>query len=262
MKAEVARAVVRPLVHMRELNRAADLLAEIWGYPPDQGPATPEMLRAFAHSGNYVSGAWLGDDLIGVSCGFLGLHDGHLHLHSHISGVARDHQGSHVGFALKQHQREWALERGITTIEWTFDPLVRRNAYFNLTKLGAEIVGFEADFYGAMRDELNAGEETDRAVARWNLNGPARPRPDEHGAAVILRTDGAGGPVADASLDAGPVLRAWVPEDYLEVRRRDPALARAWRLAIRETVGAAVRRGYIATGMTRDGWYTLTKEAP
>ena len=33
MKAEVARAVVRPLVRMDELTEAADLLAAIWGYP-------------------------------------------------------------------------------------------------------------------------------------------------------------------------------------------------------------------------------------
>jgi predicted GNAT superfamily acetyltransferase len=243
---------------MRELGGAADLLADIWGYPQDQGPITPEMLRALTHSGNYVAGAWIGDKLIGASAGFVGLNDGHIHLHSHISGVARGYQGAHVGYSLKQHQREWALERGITTIEWTFDPLVRRNAYFNLTKLGADVVDFEADFYGSMRDALNAGEETDRAVVRWDLTGAPATPVDVGGAAVILSPDDDGRPVADAGSTS--VLRAWIPEDNVAMRERDPRLARDWRLALRETVGSALRRGYVATGMTRDGWYTLTKE--
>jgi predicted GNAT superfamily acetyltransferase len=261
MKAEVAQAVVRPLVDMDELSRAADLLADIWGYPPEQGPATPELLRALAHSGNYVTGAWFGDTLIGASAGFIGLNDGHIHLHSHISGVARGHRDSHVGYALKQHQRQWALGRGITTIEWTFDPLVRRNAYFNLAKLGATVVGFEADFYGSMRDALNAGEETDRAVARWDLAAQPRATVDTRAAKVILHADDADRPVADAEPGAGPVLLAWIPEDNVALRERDPALAQDWRQALRETVGAALRRGYIATGMTRDGWYTLIEAA-
>jgi predicted GNAT superfamily acetyltransferase len=258
MKAVAADTDVRPLVAMPELALAADLLAAIWGYPEGQRPITPEMLRALVHAGNYVAGAWAGGELIGASAGFLG-HGGHgggaWHLHSHISGVAASHQGTRVGYALKQHQRQWALERGITIIEWTFDPLVRRNAYFNLAKLGAVVVGYEADFYGSMGDAINAGDETDRAVARWDLTAPAAGPVDVRGAAVILRADESGRPVADAS-GAG-VLRAWIPEDTLALRQRDPALARDWRQALRETVGAALQRGYVATEMTRDGWYTL-----
>ena len=261
MKAAVAETVVRPLVEMDELARAADLLAAIWGFPQDQGPVPPELLRALAHSGNYVAGAWSDGALIGASAGFLGKHDNDTgpHLHSHISGVAPQHQGSHVGYALKQHQRSWALERDVSTIEWTFDPLVRRNAYFNLAKLGATIVAFERDFYGAMRDALNAGDETDRAVVRWDLEAPATEPVDGQGAAVILQADDHGRPVADASV--APVLRAWIPENNLVLRDRDPALARGWRQALRETVGAALQRGYVATEMTRDGWYTLVTDA-
>lgn len=259
MKAEVARALVRPLDGMDEHAAAADLLAGVWGTAEGQHPLTPETMRALSHAGNYVAGAWLGDELVAVSAGFIGLHDGAVHLHSHISGVARAHQGTHVGFALKQHQRQWALAHGIDVIEWTFDPLVRRNAYFNLTKLGAVVVGFETDFYGDMRDELNAGDHTDRAVARWLVKAPPRPAVDNAGAPAILRANHEGMPVADGS--SAPVLRAWIPEDHAALRESDPAAANAWRLALRETVGAAIGRGYLATAMTRDGWYTLVKEA-
>src|SRR5581483_2093267 len=122
---------------------------------------------------------------------------------------------------------------------------------FNLAKLGAVVAGFEADFYGHMRDELNAGDETDRAVARWNLAAPPRPAVDSADAPVILSVNGDGRPVADAS--TAPVVRAWVPEDHVAMRETDPVAARDWRRALRETVGAALRRGYVATGMTRDG---------
>jgi predicted GNAT superfamily acetyltransferase len=250
--------VIRDLHEIDELTAAADLLAAIWGYPPDQGPVTPELLRALAHSGNYVAGAFDGDELVGASAGFLGRHAGDdgVHLHSHISGVERRHQGGNVGLAIKQHQRDWALARGIRVIEWTFDPLVRRNAYFNLAKLGAGIVGYQAHFYGVMRDAVNAGDETDRAVVRWTLQD-ARPAPATGAGVVVLRPGDDGRPVVDKA-DAD-VLKAWVPEDVVALRREDPDAALAWRGALRETLGAAVADGYVATGMTRDGWYTLER---
>ena len=68
--------------------------------------------------------------------------------------VTRRGRGHQVGHALKMHQRRWALERGLSTITWTFDPLVARNAYFNLAKLGATPVHYYEDFYGELGDEL------------------------------------------------------------------------------------------------------------
>jgi predicted GNAT superfamily acetyltransferase len=258
MRAVAVDADVRLLTDMAELGAAADLLASIWGYPAGQGPATPELLRALAHSGNYVAGAWVGGALVGASAGWLGrrVDDDALHLHSHISGVVADRQGSHVGYALKQHQRAWALEHGLHTIEWTFDPLVRRNAYFNLAKLGAAVVGYEPDFYGPMQDAFNAGEETDRVVARWDLDAAAAAAVPDDGA-VILRADGEGRPVAAAG--RASVLKAWIPEDHVQLRRDDPALARGWRTALRQTVGAALQHSYVAVAMSRDGWYTLVR---
>ena len=54
-----------------------------------------------------------------------------------------------IGLALKWHQRRWCLDRGIRTVEWTYDPLVARNGWFNLTKLGARAVAYEVDFTAA-----------------------------------------------------------------------------------------------------------------
>ncbi|NBP52503.1 MAG: GNAT family N-acetyltransferase, partial [Actinobacteria bacterium] len=80
---------------------------------------------------------------------------------------------------LKVAQREWALARGITEIRWTFDPLIARNAFFNLTRLGAVGAVYHADLYGTMTDPVNAGDATDRVEARWDLTGPVgHPEPD------------------------------------------------------------------------------------
>ena len=241
------------LVDMRDLNRAAELFAAVWASPSGQLPVAPALLRALEHSGNYVAGAFVDDEMVGASAAWLGRRGDELILHSHITGVAPHQQGRDIGFTLKQHQREWALARSVVTVEWTFDPLIRRNAYFNLTRLGATIVAFEEDLYGPMDDEMNTGEETDRAMVRWDLRVSRRPPIDVAAAPAILTAGDDGTPVVcphDAS-----VLRAWIPEDYV----RDRGRLRGWRRAVRETVGAALGRGYEAVGMTRDGWYTLSR---
>jgi predicted GNAT superfamily acetyltransferase len=246
---------VRELDSIEEFQAAVEVLRSIWGFRGDAGPINAELIRAFTLAGGYASGAFNDGEMIGASVGFLGWRDGHPHLHSHISGVTPAHQSRHVGLALKRHQRDWCLGRDIHTIEWTFDPLIRRNAFFNLVKLGATVVDFKPDFYGDMPDEINAGDPTDRAVVEWDLHAPAGDR-DRDGA-VILEADADGGPVArDARAE---VLRAWVPEDAVSLRRADASVGLAWRLALRDTFGNAIADGYRATSMTRDGWYTLER---
>ena len=241
------------LVDLRDLNRAAELLARVWSSPTGQQPVSPALLRALDHSGNYVAAAFVDREMVGVSAAWLGRHGDELILHSHITGVAPDQQGKDIGYSLKQHQREWALARNVASVWWTFDPLIRRNAYFNLARLGATIVAFEEDLYGPMDDDMNTGEETDRAVVRWDLHAGARPPTDVADAPAILSRGDDGSPVS-CHRDA-PVLRAWIPEDYV----RDRASLPGWRRAVRETLGAAIGRGYEAVGMSRDGWYTLTR---
>ena len=248
---------VRTIGTMDEVSDAMAVLRAIWSFPDGVAPISAELLRAMALAGAYVGAAYAGDRMVGAAAGFLGHRDGAVLLHSHIAGVVPDMQSRHVGLALKLHQRDWAEARGVRTIEWTFDPLVRRNAYFNLMKLGARIAGFEPDFYGEMHDAINAGDPTDRAVIEWAVDGRGDRAASGGAGDVILEPDDAGRPVVRDS-DA-MVLRAWIPEDAVALRRADPAAGRAWRLALRESFGAKVRAGYSATAMTRDGWYTLVR---
>jgi predicted GNAT superfamily acetyltransferase len=256
--AEHSGVAIALLNDLEQMQRAASLLVDVWGAGSESSLIPAELLRALGHSGNYVAGAFLDRQLVGVSVGFLGQTNGHAHLHSHISGVTRAMQHRSIGFALKLHQRAWSLQHGIDKVVWTFDPLVRRNAYFNLGKLGARVTEFHADFYGRMVDALNNGDESDRAVVEWDLASPS-PRRDRAAGEPILKDRGDGHPEITDVPFAGRRLTAWVPSDIVELRLHDPEAAALWRKALRSTFGRAVEEGYAATNMTRDGWYELER---
>src|SRR6266536_121541 len=260
-----------------ELTEAAELFIEVWQTSRAEAPCTPSLLRALAHSGNYVAGAMRDRRMVGASVGFLHPAGNVFGLHSHITGVRAAARGRGAGFALKQHQRAWALARDLPVVTWTFDPLVRRNAFLNLVKLGAEVVEYLPDFYGPMGDGINAGDETDRCLVSWPLareraveasHGHA-PEPDldalrEAGARVLVEEDAAGEPATGdlGTADAGGgALLVKVPSDIVAVRAADPDLASRWRRALRATMGEALGRGMAATGITRSGWYVLERPA-
>ena len=150
-------------------HRVSRLLSEIWATDGDQPIVAAEIIRTLAHVNGYGSMAVSGSESIGAALGFFGTDDVGTYLHSYVAGVKERVRGSNVGFALKQHQRAWALRRGLARATWTFDPLVRRNAYFNLVKLGATAVAFHRDFYGTMHDRVNAGDLSDRILIEWDL---------------------------------------------------------------------------------------------
>jgi predicted GNAT superfamily acetyltransferase len=244
-----------------ELRELADLLAAVW-VRAQEPPLNAETLRALSHAGAYVSGARRGDRLVGGLVGFFGLSpDRRLTLHSHVLGVLEQARGGGVGYALKQHQRRWAAERGIETVAWTFDPLVRRNAHFNLVRLGAVVAAYEEDFYGPMDDAINALDPTDRLLVRWRVASPRSAVEADlaallaRGAAVALRVGPGGEPLAGAAGDG--VRLCQVPEDIVALRRERPDLALAWRLALRSALGGALAGGSQVSGVARGGWYVL-----
>lgn len=264
--------VIRQLAAPAEHRAAVALFAELWRSPTGQPPVSADVLRALAFVGGYVAGAFMQEaadgELVGASVGFLGAAGGAgpPYLHSHITGVVPGLQGRGVGYALKLDQREWALRRGMASINWTFDPLIRRNAYFNIARLGALPTRYLTDFYGEMTDGVNAGQGSDRLLVEWPLDGEhAAPghepdvRPLVEAGRVLLDVGADGGP-RPAGAGAGGPLLIRVPADIEALRRTDPGLARSWRAALREALGATMAAGHRVTGATRSGWYLL--EAP
>jgi predicted GNAT superfamily acetyltransferase len=247
---------------MEELTAASNLIAEIWR-TGDESQMPAELMRAMTHAGNYAASAYHNGRLVGTIIGFLGRDDDGVYLHSHILGVSSRHQGGNVGFALKEHQRAWSLARGIRKVTWTFDPLVRRNAHFNLQKLGATAAEYHVRFYGEMMDGINAGDESDRLLIVWNLDderaveaasGQLR-EPSSEGTVALS----AEGDVPKRGPLKGDVVVCQTPEDIIGLREADPKRALQWRIALRETLGAALSDGYGVSGFTRAGWYVLSR---
>ena len=263
-------AQLAELSDLDDLRRLADLFAVVWGRP-GKPPISSDILKALAHSGNYISGAFAEGRLIGGLVGWLGgAPPRELLMHSHILGVLPGSEARGLGFQLKQHQRGWCLARGVKLMEWTTDPLIRRNAYFNLTKLGAEGSEYLVDFYGQMDDGINTGDQSDRLLIRWRLDSakaeaaaagelaePDIGKLQEWETTPILSAGARGEPVLQSS--NARVLICQVPDDVVALRHEDPGLAREWRMALRQALEGALGRGYAITGATRSGWYVLEK---
>jgi predicted GNAT superfamily acetyltransferase len=249
---------IRQLHGVDDLAAVVELFVDIWAARAMDPPVNSDLLRALAHVDAYVAGAYAGGRIVGAGVGFYGPPSTRM-LHSHIVGVDPQAQARSIGYAIKVDQRAWALERGVRSVTWTFDPLVRRNAYFNVAKLGARAASYLVDFYGEMRDGINAGQGSDRLLVVWDLTTPLRPGPASAelpaGAQVWLDEDESGAPVRR---DATASVRACrVPADIAALRARDPETARAWRHAVRDTMGAAVMAGAEVTSVTRSGWYVI-----
>jgi predicted GNAT superfamily acetyltransferase len=283
--AELARAAaasagvtvneVHEVDQLGELNRVIDA---VWHREGDA--VTIDMLRALAHSGNCILAARSGTEMVGATVSFRGVHEGRPTLHSHITGIVPGSQLRGVGLALKLRQRAWALANGIESVTWTFDPLVARNAHFNLTKLGAEAGEYLVDFYGQLHDDANGDDATDRLLAVWRLESarvaralagwtPAPPVEVllRQGAPVVLDIGAGGDPLlAGLAAWAGTTAArpdralARIPDDILAVRSRDRGQADAWRGALREVMTTLFAQGLRPVGAIAPGWYVFAPD--
>lgn len=213
------------------------LFNEIWESPAGIDVLEQSTMVALAHSGNYVGVARDSTgQVVGASLGFFGPPG--RPLHSHIAGVSALAAGQGVGRAIKLHQRAWCLQHGVDAMTWTFDPLVARNASFNINTLGARAVAYYPDHYGAMTDGLNAGQASDRMMIRWDLLDSM---------------------TSSGSTDSGEVSRVTVPPDIEALRRSDPKSAMAWRLHTREAFSSLLTSGWQVTAFERPDTYVLTR---
>lgn len=232
------------LTDMHRLLRVADA---VWG-PPAGAMVSPDFLMALAHTGGYVALAEIHDAAtdssipVGASFGFLARCGTEIGLHSHITGVIPSRQHLGIGRRLKHHQRTWALGQGLDVITWTFDPLVRRNGWFNLHGLGATAEEFHIDFYGPLGDTINGADETDRLLARWDLRSTRACEAEKE-------------PIPPPSPGAEDVLVP-TPDDIVTLRRTDPEAARVWRRGMRDALVTTMTTHRII-GMTDQGSYVL-----
>ncbi|MET8075881.1 chorismate synthase [Streptomyces sp. NPDC005303] len=247
---------IRTVHDVAGLRAVSAYFGEVWRTPPTSPPYPAEVLHSLVHAGGAVHAAHDGERLVGACAAVFGP-PGSREVYSLVAAAEPG-----LGQAVKQAQRAWALGLGARSMRWTFDPLVARNARFNLAKLGAVGTEYLVDFYGPMTDGVNGGDESDRLTVTWDLAAPGRSYDDpgdREGTPASHRAPD--GDVLARRDPAGPRLWCRVPEDVVRLRAADPALALRWRRAVREVFTEAFGQGFRATGMSRDGWYTLTKEA-
>lgn len=226
--------VVRKCTGIEEFQRCVALQKEIWGEEDlEVEPAT--LFVVAKETGGQVLGAFDGERLVGYTLAVVGFTNGTVFLHSHMTGVHGDYRDRGVGRALKLFQREEALGRGIRLIVWTFDPLVTRNAHFNLNRLGAIARKYLPNLYGQTTSPLHLGLPTDRLWAEWQLDS-AR--------AVAAVSDLAKEPeLAPARIELPAELDHWKQSDAAQVAKV--------QARIREEFTSWFARGYAAVGVSQ-----------
>ena len=240
------RILIRPCEGFEELTACVDLQIKVWGY--SGGDVIPR--RSFVvtqNIGGQVFGAFdtsisgipeEGDaaSLVGFAMAMPAIRNCNSYLHSHMLAVSPAYRNLGIGTRLKLKQREDALARKISLMEWTFDPLVVKNAYLNIQRLGAIVRRYTPDFYGGSSSQLQAGMPTDRLHAEWWMNSS--------------RVDGA----LSGNLQAIDVLATIVVPAEIEELRSAGNLASAFGVQsqIRRQFLEAFSNGLAVLGFTRD----------
>src|SRR5262249_35763941 len=162
---------IRPLHAVSEMRVCIALQQRIWGFG-DLETVPDHIFVVAAKTGGQVLAAFDDETPVGFALAFPALRKNQAYLHSHLVAVLPEYQNQGVGRRLKLAQRDEALAAGIDLIEWTFDPLQLKNAYFNIARLGAIVRRYVPDLYGRTSSPLHSGLPTDRLVAEWWLRSP------------------------------------------------------------------------------------------
>jgi predicted GNAT superfamily acetyltransferase len=245
---------------------------EVWG---GVGVGS-EVLSVTQKYGGVVLGAIAEGKLLGFLYAFLGRYHGRLIHWSHMMAVEKRHRDKGLGFRMKLAHRELALQEGIKSICWTYDPLQSRNALLNVARLAARVEEYIPDCYGHFASVIEKGLPSDRFVVNWQINsarvarrlrGPARPpfnldlpRINETGRnkeGFIVNRE-----ISPSFIE--PRLLLEIPTNTDEMRLRAMKLARQWRLETRRMFLRAVESGcrvldfFVSeTGGDRRAFYVL-----
>ena len=112
-----------------------------------------------------------------------------------------------------------------------------------------------------MTDGVNAGQGSDRILARWNLEAPLPTAPrDPPPVPAILDVGEFLAPVVAAVPATASAVSLVVPAEIEGMRRDSPELAVRWRAALRDTMLERWEAGWRPTAVGRDGRYLM--EAP
>jgi len=260
---------IRDLESFDDLKQVEALEREVWQLSDlDTTPLT--LTIASKEAGSIWIGAFDGGKLVGFAFGFLALEHGRLAVHSHMLAVQASYRNLDLGYKLKLAQRDRVLavragDLRITEMTWTFDPLQSKNAHLNFAKLGVVAETYKVDFYGPETSSVLHRNGTDRLWVKWPL-ASRRVQDRLHGKdprgemldalktlTPLVQFNGDGKPVRT---DLEAALRRQriaieIPSDITFVEKKDPELAREWRLHTRWAFTEAVRSGFLVAEFCR-----------
>ncbi|MFP5262091.1 MAG: GNAT family N-acetyltransferase [Blastocatellia bacterium] len=266
--------VIREARSEAEYHEVEEIQRVAWEFSDlDIVPAA--TLIATQHAGGMLLGAFEGDKMIGFAYGFPAFDQGRASIHSHMLAVIPEYRNVQLGFNLKLAQRDFALERGLDEITWTYDPLQSLNAHLNFVKLGVVSSRYIVNFYGEETSSpLHQGFGTDRLWVRWLLvservkeriaghkQTPRRadlsPRPEAISSfrqSALVYSE-AGRPILGdfSSLLSAARCFVEIPHDIPALKRRDAAAASEWREATRRAFLAAIDAGFAVQDFLREG---------
>jgi predicted GNAT superfamily acetyltransferase len=247
----VADLEIRAMVSEADREACVRLQEEIWG--PGFSERVPLAILGVAQRlGGVATGAFdASGRMVGFVFGLTGLEGGRPVHWSDMLAVLPEFRDSGLGTALKLHQRDILLARGIRRMYWTFDPLESRNGRLNMGRLGAVAREYAEDMYGRSDSPLHAGIGTDRLVVVWEMDsarvearlaGTERPPTldelrDVPDAFPLLMEGDFPVPGAVEPPDPGgrlpDALLLPIPRDIQALKTRSAELALAWRTATR-----------------------------
>jgi predicted GNAT superfamily acetyltransferase len=163
---------IRDCLFLEDYEQCVAVQKTVWGFADRD--LIPLRFFVVAHKieGQVIGAFEPGRRMVGFCLAVPALRGSTVYLHSHMLAVLDPYRRTGLGRRLKLEQRRQALARGITLIEWTFDPLEWRNAIFNLNRLGAIARRYVPNQYGISTSPLHRGLPTDRLVAEWWLDSP------------------------------------------------------------------------------------------
>lgn len=265
----MSQITIRPLYELAEMYDAVELQKTYWG-EEIESVVPAHMLFTIALYGGQVLAAMDGDKMIGVLIGLLGADMtqderpamANLMIASKRMVVLPEYRSQGIGYQLKLAQREFAIKQGIRLVTWTFDPLLSRNGYLNLRKLGSISQKYVENLFGT-GGELSSLGSSDRFSVEWwvwtprveaRVNGedgkPSLDAEIERGAMIVNPTAQKNGYIYpsdhDINVDETHLL-VEIPPNYPDIETADPGLALGWRDHSRGIFQNLMGRGYLVT---------------
>lgn len=240
MNKENAKIDIRECTTLEELLLCQELQKEVFGLP-DLEVSPVRHLVVTRSAGGFILGAFSGERLIGFVLSVPGFTGENRFFYSHMTAVSKDFQNSGIGAKLKWAQRDFSLAQGVDLIKWTFQPVLARNAYFNLNRLGATIKKYVPNFYGtdyytAHLESGKLGLDSDRLYADWNLNSRK----------VIALSKG------ESYEETGEIVQqVEIPANWSELAKNDLPQAIAEQKRIKKELTESFENGLIARAFER-----------